>query len=237
MNDICEYLITKNLPRILESPGKILYAINRMAQIEGDDPQTLLHNISETKSPHYANHRPIGGDHFKNEVLTLQQKIILQNILNYVIGLIIKHIYCSLEQGKLSREQLIKLTHKINEYDNNLKVFLSQKLKDIKILPELPASLDEFDDGFDKDFFVITEEEIEQHHLKTFEQFIQDFLDKIQQETSDEIQQETSDEIQQEPSEVPSYFLLGIWEKICEFFFWILEILSQSFSSTQTCRL
>lgn len=81
MKDIYEYLIEKNLPKILESPPGILLAIKKMEQISGDDPQTLLKNISsicDENKLQYSLGRDIGGALFKDKNLGFNKKSFLK---------------------------------------------------------------------------------------------------------------------------------------------------------------
>lgn len=100
MNDIYYHLIEKNLPKILESPPRILLAIKKMEQISGENTQTLLRNISsicEENKLEYETGRAIGGPFSKDKAFGLQQKIILDSIVDYIMSLIVSKIHRSFD--------------------------------------------------------------------------------------------------------------------------------------------
>lgn len=104
-----------------------------------------------------------------------------------------------------SESVLVALNAIQKTYMANLKTSLSHKLMDLKNLPNLPESVEHFDTSFEKDFFTISEEERQENKIETFEDAKQKFLNQAKAFVE-------SDE------NLDSNFIIGIWEKICEYF-------------------
>lgn len=233
MKNVYEYSIEKNLDELLKKPAVILYAIQQKKQILGDNPKSLLENIStliDSHSPTYkTTGRKIGGEDCfaDNENLTLFQKIILESILDYVLGLAIKDIGAMMMTA--SDDIQIEFNENLNAYENNLRDFLFHKLLSNEVIIQLPSTPKEFrfkkneaqdfDKSYDTNLFNISDAEIQENHLKIFQQDIEEFLKARNIE----------------PTEAPCSFWLGLWQKICEFFFWIWKKLNPSIS-TPTCN-
>lgn len=234
MKNVYEFLIEKNLDELLKKPAVILYAIQQKQQISGDNPNSLLENIStliiQDSLDYQITGRPIGGEYFREQApLTLFQKIILESILDYVLSLVIKDIGTVMKS--FDDDLHIKLNKNLKVYENNLRDFLIQKLLLADVIKQLPSTptqeesafgeneVQDFDQSYNTKFFNISDAEIQENNLKTFKQDINEILNANRIEFS----------------EVPCSFWLGIWQKICEFFLWIWEKLSPSLS-TSTCN-
>ncbi|MDQ5884402.1 MAG: hypothetical protein QG556_741 [Pseudomonadota bacterium] len=234
MKNVYEYLIEKYLDELLKKPAVLLYAIQQKQQISGDNPNSLLENIStliiQNSLDYQTTGRPIGGECFCEKAhLTLFQKIILESILDYVLSLVIKDIGTVMR--RFDDDIHIKLNENSKAYENNLRDFLIKKLLSNDVILQLPSTptqeefgfgeneVQDFDKSYNTKFFNISDAEIQENNLKTFKQVIQECLnaDKI------------------ESSEAPCSFCLGIWQKICEFFLWIWEKFNSSLS-TPTCN-